>query len=224
MGPTYPRYPSQPNVGNLPTMFQMGPPDLRATSTTAPYYNRKLLNAHGRHLAGTEDTVVQDERHAQDGWAFNELRVMAEMDDVQGNGIFDPPGAQKNLHEDAGVFAQNFNIPGMHAREVPYGFSEEVDVTTGRRVRAVPSGAVANDSAAQIAFVERGLYAPPVPLLKSAMETTRVPRTGIYNVMQNPVSMSGVAEDQQNMKLMSIALIGAAVAGLYYFYVRPQKA
>jgi hypothetical protein len=224
MGPNYPRYPSQPNTGNLPTMLQIGPPDLRATSTTAPVYNRRLLRAHGRTLAGTDNTVVQDEKNGQDGWAFNELRLLAEMDDIQGNGIFDPPGAQKNLNEDAGVFAQNFNLPGMHAREWPFGFSEEVDVTTGRRVRAVPSGAVANDSAAQIAFIERGLYEPPVPLLKSAMETSRVKRAGIYNVMQNPVSLSATADDQQNSKIASIFLIGAGVAALYYFYVRPQKA
>jgi hypothetical protein len=82
---------------------------------------------------------------------------------------------------------------------------------------------VANDSAAQIAFIERGLYEPPVPLLHSAMETTRVPRAGIYNVMQNPVTLSGPADDQRNTQIASLLLLGVGVLGLY-FITRQEKA
>jgi hypothetical protein len=125
-------------------MKAMGPPDLRPSSSTAPYFKRKIDAAHGRNLAGLGSTSMDMEP----AYAYNELKVLDEMDDVQGNGIFDPYGAQKNIHPGAGVFATNYNLPGYQARERPYGFSEERDVTTGRPIRVVPGGAVANDSAA----------------------------------------------------------------------------
>lgn len=126
----------------------------------------------------------------ESAYAYNELAVMAEMDDVQGDGIFDPPGAQKNIHPGAGVFAVNYNLPGYHARERPFSFSEERDVTTGRPIRVVPSGAVANDSSAQIAFIEQGLYPRPQPMLALAKQQT--PFEATWNVMQNAVPVSGL--------------------------------
>jgi hypothetical protein len=181
--PKYPTYPSQPNSGNLPSMFAMGPPDLRASSSTASYYQGKIDRSHGRHLAGGLGSSEMEP-----AYAFNELAVMAEMDDIQGNGIFDPYGAQKNIHPGAGVFAVNYSLPGMHARERPFGFSEERDITTGRPIRAVPSGAVANDSSAQIAFLEQGLYPRPTPMVGLAKQMT--PFDPTWNVMQNPAGIA----------------------------------
>jgi len=86
MSPRYPLYPSQPNAGNLPCMKAMGPPDLRPSSSTAPYFKRKIDAAHGRNLAGLGSTSMDMEP----AYAYNELKVLDEMDDVQGNGIFDP--------------------------------------------------------------------------------------------------------------------------------------
>ena|SRR5690606_6256590 len=187
MGPNYPKYPSQPNQGKLPCMRAIGPPDLRPSSSTAAAYQRNIDRAHGRWLAGLGSTSTMDEEPA---YAFNELQVMAEMDDVQGDGIFDPYGSQKNIHPGAGVFATNYNLPGYHARERPFSFSEERDVTTGRPIRAVPSGAVANDSSAQIAYIEQGLYPRPQPMLKLAKNETPFEQT--WNTMQNPLPIKGL--------------------------------
>lgn len=188
MGPKYPKYPSQPNAGNLPSMKTMGPPDLRPSSSTASYYQGHIDRAHGRYLAGLGSTQMEP------AYAFNELQLLAEMDDVQGDGIFDPPGSQKNIHPGAGVFAVNYNLPGYHAREVPFSFSEERDVTTGRPIRAVPSGAVANDSSAQIAFIEQGLYPRPQPMLSLAKGQT--PFRDTWNVMQNPMAIKGLGQTE----------------------------
>lgn len=208
MAPKYPHYPSQPNAGNLPGMKAIGPPDLRASSSTASYYQNQINMAHGRYLAGLGSTEMEP------AYAFNELAVMAEQDDIQGNGIFDPYGSQKNVHPGAGVFAVNYSLPGMHARERPFGFSEERDVTTGRPVRAVPSGAVANDSSAQIAFLEQGLYPRPQPMLRLAKSQTPFKQTA--NVMQNPWAIKGLGDDgeavvRKKVHPAALALLGVGV-------------
>lgn len=214
--PKYPHYPSQPNQGNLPTMMEMGPTDLRPTSSTAPYYQEHINRAHGRYLAGLGNTDMEE------AYAFNELQVMSEMDDIQGNGIFDPPGSQKNIHPDAGVFAVNYSLPGYHAREVPFSFSEERDVTTGRPIRAVPSGAVATDSSAQIAYLEQGLYPRPSPMLSLAKKATPFKQT--WNVMQNPAAVAPVPTSGfdflQNKAAIPLMLVGA---GLLYYMRKDLK-
>jgi hypothetical protein len=205
MSPNYPKYVSQPNGGRLPSMCEMGPPDLRPTSGTADRYQRKIDLAHGRFLAGLGSTSMDD---GEPAYAFNELAVMAEMDDIQGNGIFDPHGSQKNVHPGAGVFATNYSLPGMHARERPFGFSEERDITTGRPIRAVPSGAVANDSSAQIAFLEQGLYPRPQPMVGLAKRQTPFAET--WNTLQNPVAIGEVTPEQQRQSwsATTVALLG----------------
>ena len=145
-------------------------------------------------------------------YAYNELAVMAELDDIQGNGIFDPYGAQKNINPGAGVFAANYSLPGMHARERPFGFSEERDITTGRPIRVVPSGAVANDSSAQIAFLEKGLYPRPEPMV--GLATHRTPFKETWNVMQNPAAIGadGEAVVPKKISYLTLALLGIGVA------------
>lgn len=211
MGPNYPTYPSQPNKGALPSMIQMGPRDLVPSSGTAEYYQGKIDRAHGRYLAGLGGDNMEPE------YALNELNVMAELDDVQGDGIFDPSGTQKNINPDAGVFAVNYSLPGYHARERPYGFSEEVDVTTGRRIRAVPNGAVATDNSGQIAFLERGLY--PRPSSPIAITGRPVRSRSITNVMQNPEAVKGF--DPKNPVFIALGI--AAVIGGAFFLLRKKR-
>lgn len=179
----YPQYPSQPYTGDLPSMVAVGPSDARYTSGTAPAYQAPFDRRYGRRLAGT-DTDVSDES-ADPGYASNELDLLAEMDDIQANGIFDPPGTHPNVHPDAGVFAARYSLPGYHAREVPFSKSEVVDATTGRRVIGVPSGAVQLDSAAQIAFIEQGLYKTPQNVV-DWQSAAPMPGVNIANWMQNP--------------------------------------
>lgn len=206
--PFYPKYVSQPNQGRLPSMCEMGPPDLRPSSGTSVRYQRKIDLAHGRFLAGLGSTKMND---GEPAYAFNELAVMAEMDDIQGNGVFDPPGAQKNVHPGAGVFAANYSLPGMHARERPFGFSEERDITTGRPIRAVPSGAVANDSSAQIAFIEQGLYPRPQPMVGLAKQHTPFAET--WNTMQNPAPI-GAADGELVAQRKAMSTAGMALLGI----------
>jgi len=158
--------------------------DTRYSSSTAPYYQAKIDAAHGRHLAGSDDEV-QDEQ-ANQGYALNELRLMAEMDDIQGNGVFDNPQVTPpNIHGDAGVFSARFSLPGYLARERMFAPSEVRDVTTGRPIIPVPNSPVAFDTNEQVAYIERGLHQPFGPVVS---ETSRgdMPYESIVNVVQNP--------------------------------------
>jgi len=185
----YPVYPSTILNGNLPTMPEMGPPDLRPTSSTAGYYQGRLDSMFGRHLAGAEKPVGDDREPA---YALNELRLMAELDDTNGQGIFDPPGTKPNNYPDAGVFAQSWGMPGYLHREKMYAPSEIIDGTTGRPVIYVNGGAVSLDSAAQIAFIESGRYNPPRPVLDRFREIP-VEDSSTVNVRQNPVPITPTA-------------------------------
>lgn len=179
----YPNYPAQPYTGDLPSMVAVGPSDLRYTSEAAPHYAAPFDRRYGRRLAGL-GVDVQDES-ADPGWASNELELLAEMDDVQNNGVFDPPGTHPNIHPDAGIMAARFSLPGYHAREVPFSKTEIVDATTGRPVIAVPSGAVSLDSAAQIAYIEQGRYSTPENVVRW-QEASPMPGVNIADWMQDP--------------------------------------
>lgn len=203
-GPRYPVLNRQPNTGEY---GPPGSPDLRPSWAPAPVFQAKLDRARGRTLAGME---VQDEG-VQNGWAANELELLAETDDVQGNGVFDPPGAHPNIHPDAGVFAARYSLPGYDARERPFSLSEVRDVTTGRRIRAVPSGAVAMDSAAQIAFIEQGLYPPPQPIIND-VTADDTPFLSTADVFQNPEPIG--QEDGASGSGYTKAVLVTAVAGL----------
>ena len=201
-------------------MEEVGPPDTRYSSGTAPFYESGIVGMYGRNLAGT-DEHVQDEEAAP-AWAVNELEMYARQDDVQGNGIFDPPGSHPNIHPDAGVFAVNYSLPGYHARERPFSQTEVLDATTGRPIRAVPSGAVAMDSAAQIAFIERGIYAPPEPIVRASFRKPMY-SASIANVMQNPLPVAmGQTETGPSLgKVLVTALIaGGAVGALIGWMTR----
>ena len=184
---SYPNYDSQPYTGNLLSMVEAGPSDARYSSGTAPAYAAPFDRRYGRRLAGT-DLDVSDES-TDPGYASNELEVLAEMDDIQGNGVFDPPGTHPNIHPDAGVLAARYSLPGYHAREIPFAKSEVVDATTGRRVIGIPSGAVSLDSAAQIAFIEQGRYRTPRPV-QNWQSASPMPGVSIANWMQDPQTIS----------------------------------
>jgi len=164
----YPQYPRQPYGGNLPSMAQMGPPDMLPTSSTSPYYQAPIDRRYGRSLAGSTIEVQDENADAENNaWDVSALARIRELDDVQGDGIFDAPGTHPNIHPDAGVFAARFALPGYHAREVPFKFSEVRDATTGRPIMPVPNGAVSLDTPAKLAQLERHLYDPAQPVVWS---------------------------------------------------------
>lgn len=205
-GPHYPKHFAQPNEG---TYGPPGSPDLRPSTAPAPVYQAHFNRQRGRYLAGIGE--VQDEG-AEPAWAANELQYLAEMDDVQGNGVFDPPGAHPNIHPDAGVFAARYSLPGYSAREKPFSMSEVRDVTTGRPIRAVPSGAVAMDSAAQISFIEKGMFQPPQPIINdvTAQDTPSVSTAMVYQNAQ-PIGQDDAAANG-GRKLSTGQVLGITLA------------
>lgn len=186
----YPSYHPQPYTGAPLTGKQMGPPDMRPTSLTAPVYQAPIDRRYGRTLAG--DIEVQDEQaHPDNAWAVNELAMLRELDDVQGDGIFDPPGTHPNVYPDAGVLAARYSLPGYHVREIPFKYSEVRDATTGRPIIPVPSGAVSLDTPAKLAQLEKNLYAPAQPVVWSN-RGGRVRDQSIVNWAQNPQPVQGI--------------------------------
>jgi hypothetical protein len=185
----YPVYPSTPYTGDLPTQINMGPFDLYPSSSTGPRYQRRFDNMYGRHLAGVEKAVGSDEEPA---YALNELQVMAEMDDTNGNGLFDPPGTRPNIYPDAGILASSYAIPGYLHRDRMYAPSEVIDANTGRPVTYVNGGMVSMDSTAMIAFMEAGAYPKPQPYLDVLSEENMRGRSTV-NVAQNPVPVTAPA-------------------------------
>lgn len=214
----YPRYPAQPYTGDLISMYDAGASDARYTSGTSPAYAAPFDRRYGRRLAGT-DMDVEDES-ADPGYASNELALLAEMDDIQANGIFDPPGTHPNIHPDAGVFAARYSLPGYHAREIPFSKTEVRDATTGRPVIAVPSGAVSLDSAAQIAFIEQGLYKTPENVVRW-QQARPMDSESIANWMQNPQSINGFGDTAAPVplstgKIVALTLAVGAAGGVLY--------
>ena len=153
--PPYPVYESQPIFGgSLPTIDEIGPPDVRPSGNN-PYYDM-YRGAHGRNFSGLGVTsMLSADRGIQD--YPNELNMLAEMDDVQGNGVFDPHGSHGNIHPDEGVFADHENIPGYLVRDEYYAPSQVIDGTTGEPVMYVPGGAVAIDQSQLETYRDRQL-------------------------------------------------------------------
>jgi hypothetical protein len=158
--PPYPVYDATPLFGGeLPSIDAIGPPDLRPSSLN-PFYS-VYAASYGRNFAGLGQVNEMDVQttSADEGIADypNELTVLAEADDVVGNGVFDPHGSPGNIHPDEGIFADKENLPGYVFRDQFYAPSEVVDGTTGNPVVYVPSGAVAIDQAQADTFRERQL-------------------------------------------------------------------
>lgn len=223
----YPQYDAQPYTGNLLSMQEAGTSDTRYTGATAPRYAAPFDRRYGRRLAGLgADAIDVADESSDPGWASNELELLAEMDDVQGNGVFDPPGTHPNIHPDAGVLAARFSLPGYHAREIPFAKSEVVDATTGRHVIGVPSGAVSLDSAAQIAFIEQGMYRAPENVVRW-QEAAPMPGASIANWMQSPQSIMGLGglgdgpapvPSNTAATIGKVLLVGASAGVLYALF------
>lgn len=184
---SYPVYASTIMSGDLPTQVQMGPWDLYPSSSTGPSYQRRYDKMYGRHLAGV-DRGLQKAMGSDDepAYALNELRLMNEMDDVNGNGVFDPPGTRPNIYPDAGIMASKYAIPGYLHRDRMYAPSEVIDANTGRPIQYVNGGTVSMDTTAEIAFIEGGAYRAPRPFLDMFSEHNMEGRSTV-NVAQNPI-------------------------------------
>jgi len=232
----YPTFDPQPYTGSLLTMQEAGTSDTLYSSGTAPFYQNKIDQRYGRQLAGADQDGTMDDK--DNAWASNELEVLAELDDVQGSGIFDPAGTHPNIWPDAGVFAARYSLPGYSARERMFEKSEVRDATTGRPIVPVPSGAVAIDNAAIIALMERGRFRAPEQIIR-ANDEYPVRFKSIVNVAVNPLPLGGplgeepppppgeavTAPGSNTSKfLVAAILVGAAGATIYAMTRKKHRA
>ena len=134
----------------------------------------------GRHVAGLGQ-VVQSNASSADGSGVHyatlrdagarqgmkdypsELDRLAKLEDVEGNGVFDPVGSHGNLHPNDGIFQDHANLPGYLARERFFAPSEVLDITTGRPVVYVPGTSFTLDPRTPENLAELQLYTPGWP-------------------------------------------------------------
>jgi hypothetical protein len=156
----------------------------------------------------------------------NELDLLQLSDDVDGNGLFDPPGSAGNVHPDYGVFADHVSIPGYIQRDHFYAPSEVIDATTGRPVMYVPAGAVAIDQAQKQAFNNRLLWElppgvnpwQPIDVDAQSMVT---PKGEAWPIGQDA---EPVKEPAPAMNLFVVAAIAGVALGIFGAVVWPKKA
>jgi len=158
------------------------PFDLYPSGTPRRYHQE---NMYSQTLAGIGATSAEHHTKyatlADQGRALGmqdyprELQQLSEMDDVQGNGIFDPYGAQGNLNQTEGVFADAASLPGYVAREKFFAPSEVLDATTGKPVVYIPGVAFMLDARTPDALREMALYEPSWPGTENARNVRGTP-------------------------------------------------
>lgn len=131
-----PQYPAFHERGFKPIPAPFGPPDVWPSGNNPGY--DAYASVYSRNLAGIE-TMNADEVENYP----NELNLLAEADDVDGNGVFDPNLTHGNVHPDEGVFAAHYSLPGYVERDHFYSPSEVTSLPRGGNLVYVPGGAVA---------------------------------------------------------------------------------
>lgn len=143
----------------------------------------------------------------------NELDALQVADDVNGNGMFDPPGSHGNVHPDYGIFADHESLPGYVARDKFYTPSEVVDATTGNQIMYVPSGAVSIDHAQRKAFQDTLLWELPPGVNPYA--THDVPDMSIVTPWEATLPVGQVDEEPAKEPASNLQMfLVAGVAGL----------
>lgn len=218
--PPYPTYLREPFTGDLPSQFgpEIGPPDFLPSGMNPSY--GIYAGAYGRQVTGLDGVDMQNADHGIKDYA-NELDTLAVADDVQGNGLFDPPGSHGNVHPDYGIFADHESLPGYVAREKFYTASEVIDATTGGRTMFVPGGAVSIDDAQRKAYAETLLWDLPPGVNPWQPETvpnqsTVIPRNAEWGIGAVGGGMS------HNEKFVIAAAAGLAL-GLGAAFLWPKK-
>lgn len=214
---------NQPMTGRVPWNF--GPPDLYPSGENPNYdaYNM----TRGRYLGALGNNAGAD-RGITD--YPNELNLLSEVDDVQGNGIFDPDNTHGNIHPDSGIFAAREGIPGYLAREQFFQPSEVIDVNTGKPVMYVPGNSFMMDPRTQHTLDEISLYEPGLP----STGGSPVPQDSTVRPDQPawPIDISGLGQDNGGVverapasggqMFVAAGLAGLAV-GLVAAMVVPKK-
>ena len=227
--PPYPVYAPQPMFGGrLPTIDEIGPPDLRPSGLN-PYYDM-YRGAHWRNIAGLGDNMQTSADEGIQNYP-NELDLLANADDVQGNGVFDPAGTQGNIHPDYGVFADHADLPGYLVRDQFYEPSQVIDGTTGEPVLYVPGGAVAIDQS-QLDTVRARQLLWELPPGVSPQKVRDTPDGDTWIPSEPSWGVNGLGDDTQQAQvnavsskagmLVSFGIVGIAV-GVLAATIWPRK-
>jgi len=220
--PPYPAYDPTPLFGGqVPPSY--GPPDVWPSSLNPSY--SVYAGTRGRNFAGLGDpSMMTDNTTADEGIRDypNELNILAAADDVQGNGLFDPPGSHGNVHPDEGVFADHESLPGYIVRDRFYQPSAVIDGTTGDPVVFVPSGAVAIDQSQVDAYrATQQLYELPLPSIEHG--TPRDQSIWIPREYSQPIGATEeTAVGVKKPGFAALAIVGVAV-GLVAAALVPVK-
>jgi hypothetical protein len=224
----YPTHMTQPYDGS-PFPYDQGPPDA-LPSQHNPYYDL-YATTRGRFLGslGGDGAMTDVERPvppkslpSADGPDRrdypNELNTLAELDDVQANGIFDAPGTHGNIHPDAGIFADRESLPGYLAREKFFQPSEVRDITNGEPVMFVPGNGFMVDPRTAPALAELSLYIPGLPSTggrNAPAQSIVVPRESAWSVgADEPLEPPPEHKPASAAKMFLVAGIAGLAIGL----------
>lgn len=209
----------------LPFTPQTWPPDLRP-SGLGPGQS-VYSSTFGRNLAGlgADEMVDQYDSSNSEGIETypNELDLLAQGDDVVGNGVFDPNDTHGNIHPQDGLFQDHQSLPGYVARDKFYQVSEVTDLTQpGEQVVYVPGGAVSLQQGQQEALTQNQLlwqlphYSPaPLPSLREQSIVNAPTET-------NPVGQAPATEAPNYKMYYIFAGVGMA-AGLAWVLLSKKK-
>jgi hypothetical protein len=156
----------QPVTGTPPDFF--GAPDWTVGAQNP--VQDAFHASYGRSLGDSDETSAPSKALPDGSLSLreqrsypSELNLLSELDDVVGNGIFDPANSQAQIHPDAGVFASHASRPGYLARERMFGPSEVLDVNTGKPTVYVPANGFYLDPRTKDVLRDRDLYEPGWP-------------------------------------------------------------
>lgn len=228
LAPPYPEYEPTPLFGgSLPTIQEMGPPDVHPSALNPSY--DLYRGAWGRNFAGLGGTSMQLSSDPSISTYANELDLLAAADDVQGNGVFDPPGTPGNIHPDEGILADHESLPGYIVRDRFYQPSQVIDGTTGEPVMFVPGGAVPIDQAQADTIRERQLLwelppgVSPVPTTYPEVESDVIPKEWAWPVAGLGDDVAGDPGSFSTGELLAVAAIGGAAVGIFFATLRNRK-
>lgn len=217
-------YLHQPNGGQraaLQPFPDYGPPDQRASQQN-PYYTGYSMT-RGRVLAGLGANAMPNADIDIQDYA-NELDMLAQEDDVVGNGVFDPPGSPPSNYADQTIFADHISMPGYIVRDQFYEPSEVTDITTGAPVMYVPSGAVALDQGQRDAFFETLMW--QVPPEMTPYGVNEAVETSIVTPKEAEWPISGLGQDPDHSsgtKIFIMAGLAGLAVGLTAALLWPKK-
>lgn len=181
-----PPYPVYDEKGIIPLSPPFGPPDLRP-SGLGPGYST-YASAHGRNLAGMNNF---DQKNSEGIESYpNELNLLAQSDDVNGNGVFDPNDTHGNVHPEDGIFQDHLSLPGDVARSRSFAKGEVQDLTKRDGFTMyVPGGAVSFQGGQERTYNETQLLweAPSLDYSSQPEE---------YSIVNAPTATTSVGADE----------------------------